>query len=437
MDIVHKQRSRLTPPRILSLGFATVIFVGSVLLWLPISHNPGYNMNYIDALFVSTSAVCVTGLTTVPIGYTLNVFGRIVLASLIQIGGWGVAIAAVLFSLFVGNKISLRSRQLLVDAMGFNGYTKVVQYIKYFVYISLSIEAVGAICSFFVFIQDYPFWPAVGYAIFHSISAFNNAGFDIFGGTDSMIMYANNIPINLITIALVILGGFGFLAMIDIWRCRKKGMRFWSLNTKVVFMMTCSLVIGGTILLKLTTDETWLESLFQSVIARTAGFGTYPLAKFSNAGILIFCLLMFIGASPGSTGGGIKTTTFFALILKAVSSTMHDNRDSIFYRKIPSLVFERALTVTVFGVTVVLLGVFFICWMQPQFDVKDVMVEVVSAFATVGSSCGITSQLCTLSKIVIISCMFIGRLGPVTIATLLVIKGPKDVRYTEESIMIG
>jgi trk system potassium uptake protein TrkH len=201
--------------------------------------------------------------------------------------------------------------------------------------------------------------------------------------------------------------------------------------------MTVSLLVFGTIVFKLTTSQTLLQAFFQSVIARTAGFNTYPISDFSSAALLVFCLLMFIGASPGSTGGGIKTTTAFAVALKAISSTMHNNRDSIYYRHIPSIVFEKALTVTFFSFFAGFCGVFLLLCFQPDISLNAALVEVISAVATVGSSYGITPDLCFANKIVIMVCMFIGRLGPVTIATLLVIKGPKEVRYTDESIMIG
>lgn len=427
----------LSAPRILSLGFAIVILTGAILLWLPISHNTGFSIPFLDALFVSTSAVCVTGLTTIPIGYTLNLFGRFVLMILIQIGGWGVATAAVVFALFVGNKISLKSRQLLMDSLNFNGYTSIVFFIRSFIRISLVIEFIGAVLSFFCFIQDYPFWQAVGYSVFHSVSAFNNAGFDILGGYDSLLMYRDNVYMNLVTDGLVILGGFGFLAMMDMWKCRKSGWRKWALNTKIVFMMTLILLVAGTVLLKVTTDQTWLEASFQSVIARTAGFNTFPISDFSPAGTAIFCLLMFIGASPGSTGGGIKTTTFFALILKAVSSSMNEDNDTVFHRHVPRIVFEKASTVTVFAAAVCFTGIVLLLCFNTDISLSQALVEVISAFATVGSSTGITPDLVWQSKMVLIICMFIGRLGPVTIANLLVIKKMKDVHFTDEQFMIG
>ncbi|WP_305153093.1 TrkH family potassium uptake protein [uncultured Dubosiella sp.] len=428
--------NRQSPARLLSMGFAAVILIGALVLMLPFSHKAGTPVRFIDALFVSTSAVCVTGLTTVPVGDTFTPIGYTVIAILIQIGGLGVATVGVLFTLRIGRKIGLKTRQLVVEAMNFSGYGGLIQTVKFFLKLTFIVEAVGAVLSTLVFLPDYNVPTAIGYGMFHSVSAFNNAGFDILGGFDSLLNYADNVPMNLITTALVIIGGFGFLAIFDLIQNRFvwKPLR---LNTKVVTVMTVTLLVGGTILLKLTSGQTWLEAWFQSVIARTAGFNTYPLANFSQAAILIFCILMFIGASPGSTGGGIKTTTFFMVAFKAISSTVQNNRDEIFHRKIPRLIFQKALTVMFFGLAVVFVGTFLLLVFEPDVRLYEALVEVTSAFATVGSTVGITPHLCTASKITLILCMFIGRLGPVTIATLWVLKGFNEASYTEEGVMIG
>ena len=428
--------NRQSPARLLSMGFAAVILIGALVLMLPFSHKAGTPVRFIDALFVSTSAVCVTGLTTVPVGDTFTPIGYTVIAILIQIGGLGVATVGVLFTLLIGRKIGLKTRQLVVEAMNFSGYGGLIQTVKFFLKLTFIVEAVGAVLSTLVFLPDYNVPTAIGYGMFHSVSAFNNAGFDILGGFDSLLNYADNVPMNLITTALVIIGGFGFLAIFDLIQNRFvwKPLR---LNTKVVTVMTVTLLVGGTILLKLTSGQTWLEAWFQSVIARTAGFNTYPLANFSQAAILIFCILMFIGASPGSTGGGIKTTTFFMVAFKAISSTVQNNRDEIFHRKIPRLIFQKALTVMFFGLAVVFVGTFLLLVFEPDVRLYEALVEVTSAFATVGSTVGITPHLCTASKITLILCMFIGRLGPVTIATLWVLIGFNEASYTEEGVMIG
>lgn len=426
----------LTPPRLLSLGFLAVILIGSVLLAMPVSWNPGQQVHFLDALFVSCSAVCVTGLTTVPPGDTFNLFGRTVLGVLIQIGGLGVAALSVMITLIMGRKIGLKARQVLSTAMNFTGVGGLINFLKILLRFTLIYEVTGAILCFFVFVRDYPPLEAAGYALFHSVSAFNNAGFDIFGGYDSLLHYAHNVPLNLITMALVIIGGFGFFAMWDMGHCKFRWKKY-TLNTKVVIVMTGLLLVLGTALLYWTTDQTLLEASFQSVIARTAGFNTHPLSNFTEAALLIFTVLMFIGANPGGTGGGIKTTTFFAVAMKAVSSTMNGDRDEVFYRKIPNVVFTQALTVFFYGLTVITIGTILILAFEGDLSLSAVLVEVTSAFATVGSTVGITPGLCPASKIVLMICMFIGRLGPLTIATVLAFKGKSEAHFTEESIMIG
>lgn len=426
----------LTPARMLALGFLAVILIGGVLLSLPVSWREGQHVNFLDGLFVSTSAVCVTGLTTVPPGDTFNLFGRTVLGVLIQIGGLGVAALSVLITLLMGRKIGMKARQVLSAAMNFSGVGGLINFLKIFLKITLVFELAGAILGYFVFVQDYPPLEAAGYALFHSVSAFNNAGFDVLGGHDSLLHYAHNVPMNLITMGLVIIGGFGYFAMWDMAHNKFKWRKF-TLNTKVVIVMTLLLLVGGTTLLYFTTNQTLLEASFQSVIARTAGFNTHPLSDFTEAGLLVFAVLMFIGANPGGTGGGIKTTTFFAVAMKAVSSTMKGDRDEVFYRKIPAMVFTQALTVFFFGLTVISVGTLLILAFEGDLTLSAVLVEVTSAFATVGSTVGITAGLCPASKVVLMVCMYIGRLGPLTLATTLALRHKSEAHFTEESIMIG
>lgn len=426
----------LPAAQVLASGFALVILTGAFLLWLPISQQPGMHVTFLDALFEATSAVCVTGLTVLPVGNTFNTFGKTVMALLIQIGGMGVVLLGVFLILLAGGRIGFRSRSLFVQAQNLYGYADIMKIARRIILITFGIEGVGALLSFFCFLRYYPPMQALGTAMFHSISAFNNAGFDIFGGTDSMIPFADDVPLNLITGILVILGGFGFLAMMDVCRCRLHWKKMM-LSTKIVLVMTIGLLTFGTVMFKITADCTWLEAWFQSVITRTAGFATMPMTAFKPAGVLVFILLMFIGASPNSTGGGVKTTTVFVAALKAFSSTAEHDEDSVFYRRVPEIVFTKAFTVIFFGFLVVLSGSLLIMIAEPAVDMASVLVEVTSAFATVGSSMGITSTLSSFSKVVLILCMFIGRVGPVTIANLLVSKDEKEARFTEESVLIG
>lgn len=435
-DLVKQWFTRTQPARLLVLGFGSVMLLGGFLLWLPICRNPGTEVTFLDSLFEAVSAVCVTGLTVLPVGYTYNFLGRLVMAVLIQIGGMGIVLVGIGLILLAGGKLGFKTRSLFVQAQNLMSYSEILKTAKKILMIMLVIEGIGALACWPIFMENYDPLPAFGYACFHSISAFNNAGFDILGGMDSLTAYAGNIPMNLVTTALVILGGFGFIAMMDLWKQRFHWHHLL-LTTKIALVMTVTLLIGGTVLLKLTTDQTWLEAWFQSVIARTAGFSTYPVADFSTAGILVFILLMFIGASPNSTGGGVKTTTVFVAGVKALSSTTEHDEDSVFYRRIPDLVFSKAFVVLFFGFAVVLVGTFLVLIGNPEATMAQALVEVTSAFATVGSSMGLTPDLTSFSKVVIIICMFIGRVGPVTIANLLVTGSEKSARFTEENVLIG
>ena len=427
---------KASPARLMVLGFAGVIFIGAFLLWLPVSHNAGHSLSFYDALFEAVSAVCVTGLTVVSPGDTFSLFGRLVLACLIQIGGMGVVLLGILLILMAGGRLGFKTRSLFIQAQNLSGYRDVVHVAKIILGMTFSIEAIGALILWPLLGKYFSPGQAFGHACFLAVSAFNNAGFDVFHGGESLIPYTNDAFFCLAIDALVILGSFGFVAMSDLWRKRFKWNKLL-LTTKIATFMTIILLVGGMILLKITTTQTWLESFTQSVVARTAGFSTFPLSSFSNGGIMIFIMLMFIGASPNSTGGGIKTTTAFVIGLKAISSTAAHDEDSVFYRRVPNLIFTKASTVLFFGLSAVMGATTLLCALEPQISLSAILVEVVSAFATVGSSCGITSSLCWASKGILMICMFIGRLGPVTIANLLVNGEEPHARYTEENVLIG
>lgn len=395
------------------------------------------SISFLDALFEATSAICVTGLTVVSPGDTFNLFGRTVLAVLIQIGGMGIVLAGIGLIFLTGRRIGFKTRFLFIQAQnlagGFSGLQKMASLI---LKITFSIEALGILLLWIPLCQYFDPLKAFGHACFLSISAFNNAGFDVFAGTNSLIPFADNVPINLVVSALVIFGGFGFLALIDLVRSHFKWSKL-ALTTKIAAFMTITLLLSGTVLFLITTSQSPLEAWFQSVITRTAGFATFPLSSFSRAGLMIFMILMFIGACPNSTGGGVKTTTIFVVLLKAFSSSAGHDEDSVFHRRIGDLTFLKAFTVLLFGLIVVLSGTVLLSIAQPEFSLAEVLVEVVSAFGTVGSSCGITADLCSFSRVIIMICMFIGRLGPVTIANLLVIGKEHAAHYTEENVLIG
>lgn len=423
-----------SPGRLIALGFALVIFAGALILMLPISVNDGAEVSFINALFTSTSAVCVTGLIAIDTAEHFTVFGRTVVALLIQIGGLGVTAVGVTFILAAGKRVGIKGRLLVKEAMNLNSFKGVVRLVKAVLLMTLCFEGAGVILSFIVFVQDFPPLDAFGISLFHSVAAFNNSGFDILGGLQNLIPYQNNVLLNLTTCGLIIFGGLGFLVILDIIKTRSfKKLR---LHSKVVITMSIFLLAIGTILLKLTEDITWLGAFFQSVSARTAGFSTYPIGSFTNAGLFVLTILMFIGASPGSTGGGIKTSTFFAL-MQATKSSATNQHSAAFRRKIPTEVITKAFIITFLALLVVCTGTFALCILEPDCSFIQLFFEVTSAFGTVGLSTGITPDLCVASKVVLIITMFIGRLGPLTIASLWAFKATSNVSYTEETIIIG
>ncbi|WP_294188970.1 potassium transporter TrkG [uncultured Clostridium sp.] len=424
----------LSPGRIIVLGFFSVIVIGTILLKLPISIREGVTVSWVDALFTSTSAVCVTGLIAIDTADTFTVFGRAVVALLIQVGGLGVTSVGVGFILLMGKKVGIKERVLIKESMNLDSMKGLVKLVKSVLLVTLSFEVVGAILSYLVFSKDYSPLDALGISVFHSIAAFNNSGFDILGGLRNLIPYQSNVLLNLTTCGLIIFGGLGFLVIKEIIIVKK--FKKFSLHTKVVITVTAILLVVGTILLKATEDISWLGAFFFSTSARTAGFSTYNLGNFTNAGLFTLTVLMFIGASPGSTGGGIKTTTIFTLIKSIYSTSTNKNCES-FKRKIPSAVIFKAFNIFVLAIMVVCFGVFLLSILEPGRTFIQLLVEVTSAFGTVGLSTGITPDLKDLSKIIISIIMFIGRLGPMTMASIWLVKEPSNACYSEEAVIIG
>ena len=288
-----KSLMKQSPARIIALGFALVIFIGSVLLILPCSVREGVDVTYVDTLYTSTSAVCVTGLIAVDAGDTFTPLGQFFLACLIQIGGLGVTSVGAGIILAVGKKVNLKGRNLIQEASNLDSGKGTVKFIKDVFILTVTFELLGALLSFPVFVQDYPVGKAIGISLFHSVAAFNNSGFDILGNYQNLIPYRDNILLNLVTCGLIFFGGIGFLVIKE---CIQKKFRWkkLSMHSKVVLSMSGALIVVGTLLIKLTEDVTWLGAFFHSVSARTAGFSTYNLGEFTSAGLLVIILLMFL-----------------------------------------------------------------------------------------------------------------------------------------------
>ena len=422
------------PGRLIALGFAAVILLGAVLLLLPISVRPDAEVTLIDALFTSTSAVCVTGLIAIDTADHFTVFGQAVVAGLIQIGGLGVTSVGVGLVLAAGGRVSIKGRSLVKEALNVDSFQGMVRLVKAVLVMTLCFEGAGVALSFLVFSQDYAPLHALWISVFHSIAAFNNSGFDILGGLQNLIPYQTNVLLNLTTCGLIIFGGLGFLVMLDMGRARS--FRKLTFNSKVVLTTTAALLLIGTLLLKATEEMTWLGAFFHSVSARTAGFSTYPIGELTNAGLFVLILLMFIGASPGSTGGGIKTTTFFAL-MQQVRAVFTKRKPGGFHRTLPAQAIDKAGVIALLSLVVVCCGTFLLCVLEPELDFVRLLFEEVSAFGTVGLSTGITPDLSAASKLVLILTMYIGRLGAFTLFSLWIDRPDPSVRYTEEMITIG
>ena len=430
MELLKRQ----SPGRLIVLGFAGVILLGTFLLMMPVSVREGQQVSFINALFTSTSAVCVTGLIAIDTADHFTVFGRTIVALLIQIGGLGVTSVGVGLILLTGKRVGMKGRLMVKEAMNVGSLKGMVRLVKAVLLMTLCFEAAGAALSFLVFAQDYPPLQALGISVFHAVAAFNNSGFDILGGLRNLIPYQNDILLNLTTSGLIIFGGLGFLVILDIGR--KRSFKKLCLHSKVVVTMSVILLAAGTLLLRATEDISWLGAFFQSVSARTAGFSSYPIGEFTNAGLFVLIILMFIGASPGSTGGGIKTSTFFALV-QATKSAATNQHCSAFHRKLPYEVLSKAFIITFLSMLVVCAGTFLLCILEPEYTFVQLLFEITSAFGTVGLSTGITPELGDAGKYIVILTMFIGRLGPLTIASIWSFRPAAAARYSEESITIG
>lgn len=438
---------KLSPPQILVLGFATIILVGALLLMLPISSANGNPLEFIDALFTSTSATCVTGLVVMDTGTSFTIFGKTVIMVLIQIGGLGFMTMASLFALVLKRKISLRDRLILQEAMNQGSMEGIVRLIKRVLIFSLVIEGSAAILLSLRWAFDMPLARAIYFGIFHAVSMFNNAGFDIFGDYRSLTGYVYDPLVNIVVMFLIISGGIGFIVMSDLVELRNK--RRLSLHSKVVLFTTTALILIGALVIfifEYTNSRTLgslniggkiLSAFFQSVTPRTAGANTVDIAGLRQATQFFMVILMFIGASPGSTGGGIKTTTF-TIIISAVIAMLRGREDIVIFRyRLAQERILKALTITLLALLLVV-SVSMVLSTTEDSSFLTILFETTSAFATVGLSMGLTPELSMIGKILICLTMFAGRLGPLTLAYAL---GPKQgkplYKYPEGKIIIG
>ena len=425
---------KIGPYGLITIGFLLSILIGGILLYLPFSQKAGADVSLVDAFFITISAICVTGLSTIDVANSFNLFGYTIIALLIQIGGLGIVCAGLSIILLAGQKIGIKERILIKDSLNLNSLKGIVKLVKSIFRITFIIEFIGALFSFCSFIKYYKFKDAIVISIFHSISAFNNAGFDLIGNFRNLVPFENDILLNLTTSGLIILGGLGFIVINEI--IEKKDFKKISLHSKIVIKMSIALLIIGTLVIYASSDISLLASFFTSVSSRTAGFNTVPIDSFNKVSLLFIMILMFIGASPSSTGGGIKTSTFYSLI-KGTYSICSNKRCHSFKREISHETILKSFIVLFVGMIVVTSCLLCLCIFEPNIDLLDLLFESISAFATVGLSTGITPELSTISKIVIMITMFIGRVGGLTLLSLWTKKGKKYVSYPTEDILIG
>ena len=445
--------------QLLFKSYLSAILIGTGLLMMPWATCLDGSLGLLNSFFTATSAICVTGLTVVDMTY-FTWWGQFVVLFLIQLGGIGILIFSTFFMIVVFQRISLS------DAFHFQGMVgeitakSVFRLIRHIFLIVLSIEGIGAaLLMLFVFKSRYPFWQAMWYSVFHAISAFCNAGFSLYA--DSFVSLRQSVMLNVTIMALIVSGGLGFIVYEDIYRLikkiqRGKRQRRLSVHTKIVFVMTGILIIGGALAFfilevhnvdkQMPFPQKIVTALFQSVTARTAGFNTVPIAQLSIPTLIVLFVFMFIGGAPGSCAGGIKVTTAAIIFLLLGKSTRGRYDVTIFQRKIPEAVIIRALTLLLVSLLLTAAAVFGIILCEnagksfqiSQGDFLRVLFECISAYGTVGLSMGITPTLTALSKCILICLMFIGRLGPLSLGILFVSRQRTQLyELPEENILIG
>ena len=423
-----KKFLRLTTTQIIMLSFLGMILLGSLLLSLPISAADGVPVPYLDALFTATTATCVTGLVTLPTFSTWSIFGQIIILLLIQIGGLGVITIISAFMILLQKRMGIGDRLLLQDAFNLNTLSGIVRFVKRVLAGTFLVEGVGAVLYMIVFVPEFGA-RGVWISIFTAISAFCNAGIDIIG-PNSLCDYATNPIINLVTAALIILSGIGYIVWWDVLRVGRKGFRSLTLHSKIAISTTAILIFGGGLLIflleygnpltigTLSFFDKLQVSFFQSITTRTAGFATVPQQDLTNASSMLCLLLMFIGGSPVGTAGGIKTVTVAVLVVSALATIQNKNDVTLFHRNISRQAVNKAVAVTAMSFAILFASTILLCAVTDA-GALDVVYETVSATATVGLTRDLTPNLNSAGKAIIIATMYLGRVGPISLALAL------------------
>ena len=444
--ILNPYRWHLSTYQILVLGFAGLILSGVALLMTPYASKSGDSLRFVDALFTATSAVCVTGLVVVDTGTYFSVFGQSVILLLIQIGGLGVMTVATLVAVLSGKKINLKERLLIQEATNQLDLAGVVRLTLYIIRATLLVELVGGTILALRWFQDFGL-KGVYFGYWHAVSAFCNAGFDLFGEYRSITGYVGDLTVNGVIASLIVVGGIGFPVVADLWNCRQT--RRFSLHTKVVLTTTVLLIVLGAgfifvaeygnakTLSDLPPADKVMASLFQSVTARTAGYNTVDIGLLREGTLLAIIFLMFVGASPSSMGGGVKTSTAAILFISLVGSVTGKRDPLAFGRQIPQQTVYKAFTIVTISVMLISLVTLTLSFTEAA-PIFSLLFEVTSAFGTVGLSTGITPKLSDAGKVLITLTMFAGRVGTLTLLMALALRPRKErLKYPEGKIVIG
>jgi len=449
-----RRRREFSPAQLLSLHIVGLVIFGTVLLSLPVSAAPGRHVSPLDALFTSTSAVCVTGLVVVDTPNHFSPFGQVVLLLLIQAGGLGYMTISSLIMVAFGRRISIQERLTLADALNVTSMEGLLRFAWTVALLTFTIEGIGALIMGARFAMDVGWAKGLWLGLFHSVSAFNNAGFALF--SDSLMSYRGDLTINLVITTLIIAGGLGFFVLSGLLRLRKRTAVSMSVHTKLVLTVSASLVAAATLVIlalewanpntlgPLGVGEKLLAAYFQAVTPRTAGFNTISIGDMTSPALFLTICLMFIGAAPGGTGGGVKVTTF-GVIMAAVWGTVRGHRDvNVFRRRLPHDLVNRAFSLAILAAIGLILITGLLLLVEHQ-ALLHTSYEAASAFGTVGLSMGVPGSPLSLSgffgaggKWLIIFLMFMGRVGPLTLAVALAgAAAPPRVRYPEGKVLIG
>lgn len=439
-------KDKLNPPQVLALGFLSLILIGSILLNLPIASSSGSSIGYVNSLFTSASAVCVTGLTVLNTARDFTPFGQVIIITLIQFGGLGIMTLATVGYIIMGKKISFKERLMIKEQLNTESIQGIVKLTKKVIGYTFFLEMMGSLLLALRFVPMFGFEKGLAFSIFHAISAYCNAGFDIFG--DSLIIFQNDYYVLLILSLLIILGGLGFTVYADL--LAKDKLRKLTLHSKVVLIMTGSLLIIGTLsfllfessnpgtLGSMNFPSRLANSFFQSVSPRTAGFYSVDMSKIRETTIFSTIMLMFIGGSPGSTAGGIKTTTFACLLLTTISVVKGEEDVNCLNRRLPFETIKRAVSIFLIGLAIVFSTAIILTITDSSLKFINLLFESTSAFGTVGLSAGITDKLSTFGRLVITLTMYIGRVGPLTMAYAFARRNMKrDYRNAPGNLMVG